>query len=330
MIPDTIDVQDIKEAQISLRSLVQTSPVYPSAYLSRKFGASIYLKLENSQATRSFKVRGAGNVIMHFSESQRSQGAITYSTGNHGKAASYIGTQLGIPVRVCISELAPKNKIEGILEFGGIPVVYGKSQDEAMQQAFHLAEQNGYSIIDPINNPYTVSGHGTIGLELLEQIENLSMVLVPVSGGALIAGIATVIKTLKPEVQVIGVSMERGAAMHASLAAGAPILVPEVSSIADSLQGGISLNNAYSFSIVKKLVDDIVLVTEEDIINAIYSAFHHDHQVLEGAGAVGIAAIISGKVKVAPNQSAVCVCTGSNIDTTRFLEIVNGRSEVSN
>lgn len=322
MIPNSIELRDIQEARERIASLVLKTPLHPSMSLSRRTGATVLYKLETTQPTRSFKVRGSGNVIAHLSPEQRECGMVTYSTGNHGKAASYIAAQLNSRMTVCISRIAPQNKVDGMVEYGGHPIVYGESQDEAMKYAISLVDERGYSLIDPINDPGTVCGHGTIGLEILEDIPDCDIILVPVSGGALISGIATAAKSINPQTRVIGISMEKGAAMYESLKAGRPVEVPEYKSLADSLQGGISLNNKYSFEIVKKLVDEILLVSEEEISTAISHAFFHDHIVLEGAGAVGIAALLSGKVESKRDDKIAIVCTGSNIDMDTFLTIV--------
>ncbi len=321
MYNDKIILRDIFEAREKIVPVIRHTPLIYSGGISDQIGRNVYYKLEIMQDTGSFKVRGAGSVILHLSPEQREKGVVTYSTGNHGRATAHVARLVGSKAKVCLSTNVPENKREGIKNSGGELVIYGKSQDEAVEQALQLNEEEGLAVVDPINDPYTIAGHGTIGLEIFEDLPEVDTVLVPVSGGALISGIALAVKSINPDCKVYGISMDRGAAMYESIKAGKPVLIDEVPSLADSLQGGILLDNKYSFNMVKEYVDELVLVTEEEIGMAITHAFFEDHLILEGAGAVGIAALMAGKIPVI-GDNVVVVTTGGNIDNNEFLSVI--------
>ncbi len=312
---------DIFEARRRISSVVRQTPLKKSIDLSKRIGTNVYYKLEFLQDTGSFKVRGAANCLLHLRPDERKRGVVTYSTGNHGKATAYMASLVGSKAKVCLSKNVPDNKREEIKKVGGELIVYGKSQDEAEIRALELRDKEGLFVVPPFDNPYIIAGQGTIGLEILEDLPEVNSIIVPVSGGGLISGIATAVKYANPKCKVIGISMNRGAAMYESLKQGKPVQVEEVQTLADSLQGGILLNNKYTFNIIKEYVDDIILVTEEEIALGIAYVFLKDHYVLEGAAAVGIAALLAGKVKDI-GENVVIVTTGSNIDTCQFLSII--------
>jgi threonine dehydratase len=178
------------------------------------------------------------------------------------------------------------------------------------------------TMIPPFDNRHVIAGQGTLGLELLDQLPDVETVLVPVSGGGLISGVAAAVKACRPQVRIIGISMERGAAMHASLSAGKPVMVEELPTLADSLGGGIGLDNRYTFAMTKALVDDLILVTEADIAAAIRHIYWHERQIVEGSGAVGVAALLAGKVR--PEGPVAVVLSGGNIDMKQHHRIISG------
>jgi threonine dehydratase len=316
-----IAMADIYEAKNLIYYIVRKTPLYKAQSLSEKYNSDLYYKLEFLQDTRSFKVRGATNYALHLSDEKLESGLTTYSTGNHGRATAHVAKKLNTDAKICISENVPQNKIDGIKSSGGKPVIYGKSQDEAQEKALELNRNENRSVVPPFDHKHIICGQGTIGLELLEKLPKLDSVLVPLSGGGLISGIAYVVKSINPDCKVYGISMEDGAAMYESLKADKPVQVKEADSLADSLQGGILLDNKYTFEMVKKYVDEVVLVSEEEIKNAIAHAFYEEHFILEGAAAVGIAAILSDKVDVSNQKSAV-ILTGTNISNEEFISII--------
>jgi threonine dehydratase len=281
--------------------------------------ADVRLKLECFQDTRAFKVRGAANAILSQQEKRPLESLVTYSTGNHGRATAYIASRLGISATVCMSHATTEDKRAALAEVGANIRLVGESQDEAHDLALELAEE-GMTFVDPINDPASTAGHGTIGLEIMEDFDTVDTVVVPVSGGALISGVAISIKEKMPSVRMIGVSMDRGAAMYQSLEAGRPILVEEVESLADCLQGGITLDNTHTFDTVRDMVDDFVLVSEDEIARAMAEAFFEERLILEGAGATPIAAVMHRERSMFGDNIAL-VASGGNAGTQSVYDV---------
>ncbi len=316
---------EVYRARAAIRDWVRRTPLVVSEALSRRLERSVHLKLETLQTTGAFKLRGAVNHLLHLDDEARERGVIAVSTGNHARAVAYAARQLGIPAVVCMSNLVHAYKVEAVKALGAEVHITGKDQDEAEVEALRLAEARGLTYVSPFDDPWVIAGQGTIGLEIVEDLPSVDTVLVPLSGGGLIGGIALALKTAVPRVRVIGVTMERGAAMYESLRAGRPVEVAEEPSLADSLGGGIGLQNRYTFALVRDLVDEILLVSEEEIADALAHAYWQERQILEGGGVVGIAALLSGKVSALGMQVAV-VLSGRNVDMGRFTEIVASRA----
>ena len=256
------------------------TPVVYSKVLSAAIGEQVSLKLENQQITGSFKIRGAINAISNLTPAQKKAGVVALSTGNHGRGLAYAANLMKIKCIVCMSELVPQNKVEGIKGLGAEVRLIGKNQDEAQVEADRLSIQDGMTYISPFDNVDVIAGQGTLGLEIHRQIPELKYAFVPLSGGGLICGVAKALKNLNPNIKMIGVSMDRGAAMYESQKAGKPIFVKEEESLADALTGGIGLDNRFTFDLTKELVDDIVLVTEKEIAEGIYYAYWHESQIV--------------------------------------------------
>jgi threonine dehydratase len=235
---------------------------------------------------------------------------------------AYVAAKLGIPATVCVSSLVPQNKVTSIEALGAKVRRIGASQDDAQKEADRITEKTGAIDIPPFDHPAVIEGQGTIALEILEDVADIETILVPLSGGGLIGGIALAAKSLKPSIRIIGISMERGAAMQASLAAGKPVEVEEVPSLADSLGGGIGMDNRWTFDLCRKLVDDVVLLSEAEIYAGIRSLLLDDKIVAEGAGAVGAAAILAGKVKL--KGPTALVVSGQNVDMQQLLAVARG------
>jgi len=315
-----VTLHDIFQARQMIAPLVRRTPLIESDALGERAGASVYLKLETLQRTGTFKARGAANKILNLSDDERAQGVITVSTGNHGRAVAYVAGRLGITAVVCISERVPQNKVDALRRLRPELVVHGHGQDDAARRAENLRQERGLAMIHPFDDPHIIAGQGTIGLELLQARPEVDTVLVPLSGGGLISGIALALKSASPAIRVVGVSMERSPVMYHSLRAGHPVELPEEDTLADSLLGGIGLENAHTFSIVQQLVDDVILVSEEEIAEAMAFALKEHHLVTEGAGAVGIAALLNGKVNGLGRHVAVVV-SGGNVSLPLLFEV---------
>ena len=324
MLPDRIGIDDILRAQERIASKIRMTPVVASLALEELCNMPVFIKLEHHQITGSFKLRGAINAIMNLSAAQQKHGVVGVSTGNHGRGLAYAARQAGIRCIICMSRLVPQNKIDGIKAQGAEVRIVGSSQDDAQIEVDRLVAEEHLTMLPPFDHFDIIAGQGTLGLELLDQLPDARTVLVPVSGGGLISGVATALKSTLPHVQVIGISMERGAAMHASIQAGQPIEVEELPTLADSLGGGIGLDNRYTYAMFRELVDDIVLVTEREIAEAIRHAYWSERQILEGSGSVGIAALLAGKVALQP--PVAIIASGGNIDMKLHHRIISGEN----
>jgi threonine dehydratase len=278
----------------------------------------VLLKLENSQDTGSFKIRGATNKMLSLSAGERRRGVVAVSSGNHGRAVARVAADLGVAATVCLSSRVPPAKVAAIAALGAEIVIAGPTQDDADAEARRLVA-TGRVFVHPFDDPLVIAGQGTIGLEILEDLPEVTTVVVPLSGGGLISGIAVAVKPARPEVRVIGVSQDRGPAMHDSLRAGHLVGVVEEDTLADALAGGLGPENRHTFAMCRLLVDQTVLVSEEEIAAAMAALFRHDHQVVEGGGAVGVAALLAKKLPAGP--STVLVISGGNVDPTLLADI---------
>lgn len=283
----------------------------------------VFLKLENRQPTGSFKLRGATNAVLSLSGNEREWGLVTASTGNHGRALAHAASTQGLTATICLSSLVPRNKVEAIRALGADVRIIGKSQDDAMEEVMRLVRDESMNAISPFDDPRIIAGQGTVGLEIVEDLPELDTVLVPLSGGGLAAGVAAAVKAKLPQARVIGISMKRGAAMQASLEAGRPVNVEEQDTLADSLGGGIGLDNRWTFEMCRSLLDDVILLDEEEIAAGIRHAATQEGEVIEGAAAVGIAALLSGRIK--PTGPTAIIVSGGNIDPEQHRAIVEDR-----
>ena len=317
-----VTLADILTARAVIRGIADATPFVPSPFMSAKAGQEFVLKLENMQPIGAFKLRGALNAVAALPDDVA--GVTCCSTGNHGRGVAYAAVRRGFRAVICMSTLVPQAKVDGIRALGAEVRIQGQSQDDAMAESRRLCEAEGLVEISPFDDPRVISGQGTIGLEMLEARPDLDTILVPLSGGGLAAGVAVAAKAINPTFRVIGVTMERGAAMATSLRAGRPVEVTEHASLADSLGGGIGLANRLSFPLCRDLLDDVVLVTEDEIRLAMQVLYFEDRIVAEGGAVVGLAAVLSGKVRAQSGPMATIV-TGRNLDMEVFTRIVTGQ-----
>ncbi|KZM49789.1 hydroxyectoine utilization dehydratase EutB [Labrenzia sp. OB1] len=320
-----IALADILAAREAIDDQVVRTPLVPSVFLSQKTGVPFHLKMENLQPTGAFKLRGATNAARNVP-----CGTTTLtccSTGNHGRGVAYAARQLGLKAIVCLSSLVPQAKIDGIKALGAEIRITGTSQDDALAECRRLSREPGIHEVSPFDDPYVIAGQGTAGLEILEDLPDLATLLVPLSGGGLAAGVALAAKSINPAIRVTGVTMDRGAAMDESIKAGHPVEIAEVGSLADSLGGGIGLDNKLSFGMCRDLLDEIVLVSEEEIYRSMQVLYFEERLVAEGAAAVGIAACLSGKLPDLDGPVAAII-TGQTVDMTQFTDIICGRDIV--
>ncbi|RDE08673.1 hydroxyectoine utilization dehydratase EutB [Pelagibacterium lacus] len=317
-----VTMRDVLAARQRLAAHIRRTPLAESPSLTQRSGHPILLKCEHHQTTGSFKLRGATNAVLALGPDARARGVVAASTGNHGRALAQAARAAGTRAVVCMSALVPANKVEAIAALGAETRIVGRSQDDAQLEVDRLAAEDGLVDIPPFDRREVIAGQGTLGLEIIEEAPELEAVLVPLSGGGLIAGVALAVKTLSPQTRIVGVSMERGAAMIACLAAGRPVEVTELETLADSLGGGIGLANRHTFSMVRDLVDETITLSEREIAAGIVHAYGAEREVIEGAAAVGIGAILAGKF--IPKGLTALVLSGRNIDMAVHAAIIAG------
>jgi len=314
-------VADIWRARARLKNLILRTPLLFSPALSRRTGAQIYFKMECWQLTGCFKVRGAMNMVSVLSDAERSQGLVTCSSGNHGTALAYAASIFGRPpTKIFLPTYADPNKVSKLKGLGAEAILRGETFLETLEEAQRYAEDTGATYVHSHSHPLVIAGQGTIGLEIMEDLPDAEMVLVPIGGGGLVSGIATAVKAINPEANIVGVEPTAAPGAYMSFRDGyCHEKIQLRPSVADGLVGTLT---PLTWEISKNIVSDVHLVDEEEIIHAI-QIFQQDEQLMvEGAAAVGLAAILSGKIDV-QGQKVVLVLTGRNIDAGRYNELVN-------
>jgi threonine dehydratase len=318
--PTAITIEDLKDAQARIRPYVMRTPLIASEALSELCNAPILLKLENLQPTGSFKVRGATNRLLQLTPNEKQRGVITVSSGNHGKAVARMAGKLGIPATIFLSEQTPQCKVEALRHSGAQVVVTGSCYDEAEKAAADYEEEHNLIHIPSFDDPHIIAGQGTMGLEILEDVPETRNLIYPLSGGGMAAGLGIAARNHTTPVDTWGVSMDRAPVMVRSLEAGHILHLPEEPSLADGLKGGLGIVNRYTFRLCQQLVDHSALVSEEQIGQAVAFLYTEHHLVVEGSGAVGVAALLARRIL--PKDPAVVVISGANIDLSVFTELV--------
>ena len=314
-----INLADVKAALDRIRQSIYLSPCTISATFSQLTGNSIYLKLDNLQRTGAFKERGALNKLLTLTKQERDQGVIAASAGNHAQGLAYHAGKLGIRAQICMPLTTPLIKVSATKAYGADVVLHGANYDEACEEAIHRGHQQQLTFVHPFDDDAVIAGQGTIGLEMLQQHPEIEAVVVPIGGGGLIGGIACAIKETNPKVQIVGVQTSRLPSMKAAVTEGKPVTIPAAATIAD----GIAVRRAgdRTLPLVKKYVDQIVTVDEEEIANAILLLLEREKTMAEGAGAAAIAAMVNHKIELSGKRVAVLVC-GGNIDVTLLSRII--------
>ncbi|XP_059176525.1 L-threonine ammonia-lyase-like [Physella acuta] len=317
---------DIKEARQKIQKYVQVTQCTFSEPVSEEYGIRLYFKKEFQQSTASFKVRGGANAMLRLTEDQKRSGVISASAGNHAQALAHMGKRLRIPVTVVMPTNAPKVKVESCRKQGANVVIFGTDFAAAKQHAMELGLNNGLVYINGYDHPDVISGQGTVGLEIAEQVPDVDACVVPVGGGGLIAGVATALKTLKPDIKIYGVECECSTGFTQSLQVGAPITVLSDPTIADGLS--VSRPGVNALETAKSLVDKMVTVKEESVHDAVFKLLVTEKATVEGAGAVGLAAIMEGLLPELKNKTVVVILSGGNIDPGTLLKVIERKVRV--
>jgi len=307
-----IGLRDIQDARTSIRDEVRKTPLLRSQYLSGLTGSDVYLKLENLQLTGSFKLRGALNRMMKLTPEEKAHGVIAASSGNHAQAVAIGAEKLNLAATVVVPKVTPKIKIDKIKKHKVELIVYGEGYDYAERYARKLAKEKGLTFVSAYNDALVAAGQGTVGLEIVEQLPEVDSIVVPVSGGSILSGIAIAAKSLKPSVEMLGAQPENVAAMYHSLKAGRIIQIPLKRTIAEGLDGNIE-DGCITFELIQRYVDEILLFNEDTIKNMIRLLWEKEGQVVEASGAISIAPIVESPKRFTGKRT-VAVITGGNID----------------
>ena len=312
-----------QRARELVSKVARETPVLASGTLSERCGGRVLLKAENLQRTGSFKLRGALNRVAALAGGG---GVVAGSAGNHGQALAYAASARGVACEVFMPAEAPVAKVAAVQAYGGSVTLGGESVDDCVVAARERADQTGAVFVHPFDDPQVILGQATLGLELLDQVPDLATVVVPLGGGGLLSGVAGVIKRARPQVRVIGVQVAACAPYPAALAAGVPVAVNAVSTIADGI--AVKRPGALTLPLVARWVDEVVVVSEEDTAEAMVILLERAKLVVEGAGAVGVAALLAALVEPSPDGATVVVLSGGNVDAG-LLALVARRHETA-
>lgn len=315
-----VTLADIQAARTRLHGITVNTPLLPSNHLSDDIGCPVFIKAENTQRAGSFKLRGAYTKMLTLSPEQRQRGVIAHSAGNHAQGVALAAQLLHTPATVVMPEFAPLAKIVATKRYGAKVVLHGQSFDDAGAHARMLQEQLGLTYVHAFDDPCTVAGQGTLGLELLEALPEVGTIIVPIGGGGLIGGVATAVRALKPDTRIIGVQAEGCASIRLSLAAGKPMTVADARTIADGI--AVKKPGEVTLPLIRDLVDDVVTVNDDEIARGIVYALQNLRQVSEGAGAVGLAALLTGKVQPRGDEQICVVLSGGNIDANFLARVI--------
>jgi threonine dehydratase len=315
-----VTVQDVQAALARIRDRIYLSPCARTETLSRATGTRAHLKLENLQMTGAYKERGALNKLLLMSAPDRDRGLITASAGNHAQAVAYHAGRLGVKATIVMPEATPIMKVANTRAHGARVVLHGANYDEAYAEARRLEHVEKLTFVHPFDDPEVIAGQGTIALEILDQEPDLDAVVVPIGGGGLAAGVGAAVKALRPSAKVIGVESEMLPCMLQAVEAGRPVTLEPANTVAD----GIAVKRAgdLTFEHVKRYVDEIVTVSEEEIASAILYLLEREKTVVEGAGAVGVAALMQRKVRGLEGKKVVVVVSGGNIDVNLVARVI--------
>jgi threonine dehydratase len=317
-VTELLTLDDVSAARALLGDVVRVTPLEPSRPLSAALGGPVWLKCENLQRAGSYKVRGAYVRIARLSPQERARGVVAASAGNHAQGVALAAALLGARSTVFMPVGAPIPKVTATKGYGAHIEFAGSTVDDALVAAREFADRTGAVLIHPFDHVDVIAGQGTVALEILEQCPDVRTIVTGLGGGGLLSGVAVAAKALRPDVRVIGVQAEGAAAYPPSLEAGAPVRLPHLSTIADGI--AVGRPGDITFAHVSKLVDGVVTVTEEDISRALLMLLERGKQVVEPAGAAGVAALMSGAVKAEP--PVVAVLSGGNIDPLLLLRLI--------
>ncbi len=315
-----IPLSEIMKAKKKINGVVNHTPFAYAPLLAEKVNAEVFLKKENLQLTGAYKIRGAYNKISSLSKEEKKKGVIAASAGNHAQGVAYSASIFNVPATIIMPEATPLLKVVGTKSLGAKVILKGANYDEAYEYAMIYAKENSLTFIHPFKDEKIMAGQGTVGVEMYDEIDDLDVILVPIGGGGLISGVGSAIKQLDPRIKIIGVTAKGAPAMYESFKEKKPLSTSNVKTIAD----GIAVRDASkeNLDIILECVDDIVQVDDEEIANAVLFLLERQKIVVEGAGAVGVAALIHKKIKVEKDDKVGVIISGGNIDVGMLSVII--------
>lgn len=317
-----ISLEDIREAAGRLEGVAHRTPVLRSCTLDEHVGARVFLKAENFQRAGAFKIRGAFNRLSTLAPEQREAGVVAYSSGNHAQAVALAAHLVGTTATILMPTDAPSTKVEATRAYGAEVVRYDRYRDDRVELAGKLAAERGLALVPPYDDPMVMAGQGTAALELLEDVPDLDVLVTPVGGGGLIAGCGTAAKALRPPIRLVGVEPENGDDTKRSLERGERVRLPSVpSTIADGLQ--LDVPGELTFEVNRRVVDEIALVTDDEIVLAMRFLFERLKIVVEPSGATPVAALLSGRLDVRGKRVGA-ILSGGNVGADRFTDLIGG------
>ncbi len=312
-----VDLNDILEAQAVLAGRVHRTPIIGSTYLGKQAGVRLYFKLELFQKTGSFKPRGVLNTLHHLSPADKQKGVITLSAGNHAQALAWATSQEGIRSTVVMPAAAQQSKIEAAQGYGAEVIL---AEGDLLEACLEIQQRRDLTLVHPFDDPMIIAGQGTVGLEILDDMPETDAVLVGIGGGGLISGIATAVKAGKPGIKVFGVEPEGASAMTQSLQRGEPVHLDRIDTVADGLAAPFA--GRHTLNHVQAYVDDVVMVSDREIVEAMGLILERCKVVAEPAAAAPLAALLSGKIPLPEASTVVCVLSGGNIDRMRLKALL--------
>ncbi len=312
-----LTLDKIYHASYVLKDVIRPTHIVKAPAISSE--CEVYLKPENLQITGSFKVRGSGYKISQLSDEEKARGVIACSAGNHAQGVALAATKYGIKSLICLPDGAPISKVEATKGYGAevcmVPGVY----DDAYKEALRLRDEKNYTFIHPFDDENVIAGQGTIGLEIINEMPDVDVVIGAIGGGGLLSGVACAIKSLNPNIKVYGVQAEGAPSMYESIKANKPVRLDKVATVADGIQ--VKEPGEHTFEYVKKYVDDIVTVTDDEISSAILELIETQKMIAEGAGAAAVAAVMFNKLPI-KGKKVVCIVSGGNIDVTILSRVI--------
>lgn len=315
-----LDGPVLRAAQERIRGKVHRTPLLSTTTLGDRVGVRLFLKCENLQKTGSFKPRGALNKVLSLSSAERSKGIVTVSAGNHAQAVAWAARLVGVPCAVVMPSDAPRSKVEAVRGYGA-EIVFHDDRGTLFVKLAEVRDARGMTFVHPFDDPVVLAGAGTVGLEIVEDLPEVDVVIVPVGGGGLLGGVATAVKTLRPEARVVAVELAAGPGLAPALAAGKPVPVPRpIGTLADGMTPPFV--GALPLEIVRRFGVELAVVTEDELAGAMRALATRAKLVAEGSGAAATAALLSGRIAIRPGSTVVTIVSGGNVDADRLAAVL--------